>query len=213
MPATRVTSNSPWHIVLIMDDSGSMSGTSSQDVNEGMRELHAALEMASMGQKPYFKVSVISFGTRASTLCTAVSETDLDLNVVANFSGGSGTTNAAAALDEAQQLLLKNGGNETDFEPFVFFFSDGHPDNRQTAIAAADALKNLSVPAGTPRIVALGFGDVDDSFMKQIATNPELYKKMNESSDIVDLLPNIGTVAQSTPRGGAAAVEKSIMNL
>ena len=39
MPASRVTSKSPWHIVLVLDDSASMEGSPSADVNEALREL------------------------------------------------------------------------------------------------------------------------------------------------------------------------------
>ena len=93
----------------------------------------------------------------------------------------------------------------------MFFFSDGHPDNATLAKEAAEKLKALSLPSGRPRIVTLGFGAVDDDFMKAVATNSELYKKMNDSKDIVKLLPAIGTIG--TQPGGAEDVEEAIMNL
>jgi uncharacterized protein YegL len=211
MPASRVTSRNPWHMVLVLDDSGSMSGQPSQDLNEAMKDLIDALVTASMGQKPYFRVSVIAFGSNYQTLAEAVPETDLDEGVVANFRGSSGSTNAAAALDEAARILRNNPGQETDFEPFVFFLSDGHPDSASTALQAADKIKKLSLPSGSPRIVALGFGSVDDDFMGNIASNRELYKKLNSSKDIVSLLPAIGTIG--TQAGGAKDVEQAIMKL
>lgn len=198
-------------MVLVLDDSGSMSGQPCADLNEAIKELIDALVTASMGQKPYFKVSVISFGSNYQTLAEAVTENDLDENVVANFGGNSGSTNAAAALDEAARILKNNPGQETDFEPFVFFLSDGHPDNATQALQAADTIKNMSLPSGTPRIVTLGFGSVDDGFMGSIANNSELYKKMNSSKDIVKLLPAIGTIG--TQAGGAEDVEEAIMKL
>lgn len=211
MPASRVTSKNPWHIVLLLDDSGSMSGQPCNDLNEAIKELIDALVTASMGQKPYFKVSVIAFGSNFNTLAEAVPETDIDENVVANFQGSSGSTNAAAALDEAARILSNNPGQETDFEPFVFFLSDGCPDNASTALQAADKIKNLSLPSGAPRIVTLGFGNVDDGFMEGLANNSELYKKMDSSQDIVKLLPAIGTIG--TQAGGAEDVEEAIMKL
>lgn len=211
MPASRVTSKNPWHMVLVLDDSGSMSGQPCQDLNEAIKELIDALVTASMGQKPYFKVSVVSFGSNYDTLAEAIPETDLDENVIASFQGNSGSTNAAAALDEAARILSNNPGEETDFEPFVFFLSDGYPDNASTALQAADKIKSLSLPSGKPRIVTLGFGSVDDDFMGNIANNSELYKKMNSSQDIVKLLPAIGTIG--TQAGGAKDVEEAIMKL
>ncbi len=211
MPASRVTSRNPWHMVLVLDDSGSMSGSSSQYLNEAVKELVDALITASMGQKPYFKVSVVSFGSSFRTLAEAVPETDIDESVVANFQGSSGSTNAAAALDEAARILSANPGQETDFEPFVFFFSDGRPDNANTALQAADRIKSLSLPSGTPRVVTIGVGSVDDGFMESLANNSELYKKLNQPQDMVNLLPAIGTIG--TQAGGAEEVEEAIMKL
>ena len=214
MTASRVTSATPWHIVLVLDDSATMSGPPSQDVNEAIKQLIEELVVASMGEKPYFKVSVVSFGSSYDTIAEAVSETDLqkDLDAVANFGGKSGSTNAAAALDEAARILTSHPGQETDFEPFVFFLSDGHPDDNSEALEAAERIKNLSLPSGTPRIITLGFGRVDHSFMASIASNAELYKKMDSSEDIVRFLPAMGTMG-SNVTGGAAGVEEAIMKL
>lgn len=211
MPAPRVTSRTPWHVVLVLDDSGSMEKQPSQDLNEAIKQLVGEMETSSMGQKPYFRVSVISFGSNYHTIVEAVPETDLEESAIANFQGKSGTTNAAAALEEAARILSNNPGQETDFEPFVFFLSDGHPDNKSTALQAADKIKNLSLPSGTPRLVTLGFGSVDDDFMGKVANNSELYKKMNSSRDIVNLLPAIGTIG--TDAAGAQTVEEAIMKL
>lgn len=98
------------------------------------------------------------FSVKFTTLAEAVPETALDENVVANFKGNSGSTNAGAALDEAHRILRGNPGQDTDFEPFVFFLSDGHPDSSDTAQQAADRIKSLSLASGRPRIVTLGFG-------------------------------------------------------
>ncbi len=212
MTASRVTSKTPWHIVLVLDDSGSMSGQPSRDLNEAIKELISEFVTASMGTKPYFKVSVISFGSNYHTIVEAVAETALDENVVANFHGNSGSTNAAAALDEAARILSNNPGQKTDFEPFVFFLSDGCPNDNSEALKAADKIKNLSLPSGTPRIVTLGFGSVDDSFMSGVASNSELYKKMNSSKDIVKLLPAMGTIGTQVA-SGAEGVEEAIMKL
>lgn len=209
MPANRVTSKSPWHIVLVLDDSGSMMGKPASDVNEAIGELIDTLVTTSMGQKPYFKVSVISFGSNFSTLAEAVPETDLDENKVARFKGASGSTNIASALDEVARVLKANPGQANDFEPFIFVLSDGYPDDRPSALAAADRVKGLSLPSGTPRLITLGFGNVDHDFMQKVATNSELYKQLDESSDIVRLLPTIGTMGSSG--GGAEKVEESIM--
>lgn len=211
MPASRVTSKNPWHLVLLLDDSQSMEGEPSNDLNEALKEMIAELKMLSMGQKPYFKVSVVSFGSGYSNLLEAQSETNIDEDDLANFSGKSGSTNAAAALDEAARILKANPGEETDFEPFVFFLSDGYPDNADLALKSGSEIKGLDLASGRPRIVTLGFGDVDENFMKSLASNAELYKKLSSSADIRKLLPAIGTIG--TQVEGAAQVEEAIVRL
>ncbi|MBP2227675.1 uncharacterized protein YegL [Azospirillum agricola] len=211
MPALRITSKSPWHVVFIIDDSGSMSGRPSSDVNEAMETMIEEMRLLSQGKKPYFKVSVIAFGSNCTVRATAQSEVDIDLDGVTAFAGQSGSTNAAAALSEALDILTAHGGAPTDFEPFVFFLSDGAPDNGALALATADKIKGLQIPAGTPRIVSIGFGQPNDQFMTALASNPELYKKLQKSSDIKTFLPAIGTMAGTGT--GADGVAKAIMEL
>ncbi|PWC82494.1 hypothetical protein TSH100_23630 [Azospirillum sp. TSH100] len=211
MPAERVTSKSPWHVVFIIDDSGSMSGQPSSDVNQAMETMIEEMRLLSQGKKPYFKVSVISFGSDSKILAKVEPETQINLDAVMQFAGNSGSTNAAAALSDACQLLSSNGGAANDFEPFVFFLSDGAPDNEALALEAGRRIKALSVAAGTPRIVTIGFGQPNDQFMTALATTPELYKRLQVSSDIRAFLPAIGTVAGTNT--GADGVAQAIMQL
>jgi uncharacterized protein YegL len=212
MPANRVQSAHPWHVVLILDDSGSMSGAPADDLNKAIKAMIDEFQILSMGVKPYFKVSIISFGSDFKVLSEAQSEQQVDVTKVSNFNGESGSTNAAAALDEACNLLARNPGKDTDFTPFVFFMSDGNPDDESAAIAAGNKLKSLSIPAGTPRVVTIGLGsDVNDSFMQKLASNSELYKHVKDSKEIIKLFPAIGTIAGSAT--GAAAVEQAFVNI
>jgi uncharacterized protein YegL len=212
MPASRVTSNSPWHIVLVLDDSGSMSGNPAQHLNDAVTAMVDEMKILSGGKKPYFKLSVVSFGSRPTVLCTAESEQTVALQNIASFGGNSGSTDAASALTEAADLLARNVGAPTDFTPYVFFLSDGVPDDERAALAAGDRLKSLSLAAGTPRVVTIGFGTVNDAFMEKLATTPELYKKLRDPREIINLFPNIGTIAASQA-SGTAGVDQAIMNL
>ena len=211
MPADRITSKSPWHIVLVLDDSGSMQGDPVRDVNEAVTAMTDEMKIISGGLKPYFKISIISFGSRPEVICEATSEQAVDLSKAAALKGDSGTTDAAAALNEVIALLQRSPGQPTDFTPYVFFLSDGAPDDEGAALAAGDNLKRLSISSGGPRVVTIGFGDVKDDFMKKLATNPELYKKLAQSKEITKLFPAIGTIAQSAT--GTGSVDQAIMNL
>ncbi|MDX6406860.1 MAG: molecular chaperone DnaK [Blastocatellia bacterium] len=211
MPASRVNSMSPWHIVLVLDDSGSMIGSPADEVNNAVTAMIDELKLMTSGMKPYFKLSVITFGTRPELVCEAVSEQAVDMNKAASLKGDSGSTNAEAALEEAYQLLRKNPGAATDFTPYIFFLSDGAPDDVDAALAAGDKLKKMSIAAGTPKLVTIGFGPVNDDFMQKLASNTEMYKKLQDYRQIVKIFPAIGTIAQTAT--GTEGMDQAIMNL
>lgn len=211
MPASRVTSNSPWHIVLVLDDSGSMSGPPADEVNNSVTAMIEELKIMSMGMKPYFKLSVITFGSRPDVVCEAVSEQAVDMNKAAALKGDSGSTDAAAALEEVHTLLQKNPGAATDFTPYIFFLSDGAPDDVNSALAAGDKVKEMAIAAGTPKLVTIGFGSVNDDFMGKLASNTEMYKKLQDYKQIVKIFPAIGTIAQTAT--GTDGMDQAIMNL
>src|SRR5262245_20872808 len=170
MPASRVDSKHPWHVVLVLDDSGSMSGAPASDVNKAVAEM--VTEMSALsggGKKPYFRLSIVKFGSRPHRLAVCAGEGDIDLSQVTTLDGNSGSTNAAAALDEVQTILSTNPGQPTDFTPYVFFLSDGAPDDAPAALAAGNGVKALQISAGAPIIVTIGFGSVNDAFMSSLA--------------------------------------------
>jgi uncharacterized protein YegL len=218
MPADRITSNSPWHVVLVIDDSGSMSDdkngpSPASQVNEGLKSMVAEMEVIAKGTKPYFKISIIAFGDDADLISEATGERDIDINSIAIFSGSRGLTKCSEAFIRAAEVLKRNPGKDTDFRPYVFFFSDGCPnaDDVQLALDAAADLKRVSIPAGAPTIVALGYGAIDHKFMAQVASNRELFKELPDAAALVKFFPAIGTIAGT--KTGESAVNTAIMNL
>jgi uncharacterized protein YegL len=212
MPAPRVTRNSPWHIIFVLDDSGSMEGEAAKCLNEAMQGMLEEMKLMSQGTKPYFKLSVLAFGSSVELLAEAASEQLIDENKVTNFSGARGTTNMAAALEEAAVVLRRNPGVATDFDPYVFMLTDGHSDDESAALQAAQALKQIQVAAGKPRLVAIGLGSqVNMGFLQQVASNTELAKHLKESHDMVKFFPAIGTVVSSA--GGTQAIDQAIVDI
>ncbi len=211
MPANRVSSNSPWHIILVLDDSGSMQDQPARDLNAATSAMLDELKLMSSGVKPYFKLSIIKFGSRPTVIAKAVSEQTLTNDQVSSIDGSSGMTNAAPALQEVVEILGKNPGKSTDFVPYVFFLSDGALDDEPEALRVGDSIKSLSIAAGAPRIVTIGFGAANDSSMTKLASTPELYKRLATSKDMVKLFPAIGTIASTAT--GTAAVDQAIINI
>lgn len=209
MPADRVTSATPWHIVLVLDDSGSMSGEPAQSLNAAVDGVIGELQLASQGKKPYFRVSVIAFGSHPKVLAEAVSEQAIDVGTVTTFRGESGSTDVAAALKCATDLLRRNGGAATDFTPYVFLMSDGHPDDPRGALSAAEALKQLEIPAGQPRLVSIGVPGADEDFMRDVASTSELYV-FCDPDKLKRLFPQIGTNVGGLSGGGADAMDQVI---
>jgi uncharacterized protein YegL len=210
MPADRVTGKTPWHVLFVLDDSLSMEGDPARDVGKAVQAMIEEMRIISSGMKPYFRVSIVRFGSAPEVLCEAVSEQDIDLDRVSAMEGTSGSTNAAAALEESMRILREHPGEATDFNPYVFFFSDGEPDDGKAALQAGQNLKALGISAGTPRLVTIGYGNVNDAFMSDLASNKELYKKLKNHQEITKFLPQIGTIAQS--QVGVQGVDAAIMN-
>lgn len=212
MPAERVTSNSPWHLVLVLDNSGSMAGVAATKLNELLDTMLEEMKLISMGTKPYFKLSIIVFGSNVQLLAEGESEKIIDKMKITSFKGDSGGTNMAAALNEAAAVLKRKPGNPTDFEPYILLLTDGHPDNESAALKAAQAIRDMEVAAGKPHLVAIGLGDgVNMDFLRQVATNPELVKHLQKPEDLNRLFPVIGTLV--TGEGGSHAVDQAIIDL
>lgn len=215
MPAPRVTSNSPWHIVLVLDDSGSMADSGKATMlNEALDAMIEEMRLQTQGMKAYFRMSVIAFGSHALILSEASDEKTVDKGRITSFAGNSGGTDIAAALNEATNVLKRNPGKPTDFDPYVFLLTDGKADNEDEALRAVASLKELTIAAGKPRVIAIGLGverDVNMPFLRNVATNPELAKHLKNASDLVRFFPQIGTIVSSM--SGTAAIDAAIIDI
>lgn len=212
MPSNKVTSRSPWHVIFVLDDSGSMTGTPIESLNLAMKETIDEMEVATMGgAKQYFKVSVIKYGSESEIICENTTETTIDVDKVFSLSADSGLTNMAEALDDAKAILERNPGEQSDFRPYVFLLSDGEPTG-EDPIVSAEVLKSLNIASGSPRIVTIGVGDdLNDSVMGAIASNPEFYKKLATPKDVINIFfPAIGTATQTATT--EQDVEETIVN-
>jgi hypothetical protein len=89
MPAPRVTRNSPWHIVFVLDDSDGMNGEPAKALNEAMEGMLEEMKLMSQGTKPYFKLSFIAFGSSVEVLAEAQTEQQADPLRIGRLAGGA----------------------------------------------------------------------------------------------------------------------------
>lgn len=197
----RITGKSPMHMVLIADDSGSMKGDPAAAATKAIHAWVNELYVATRGKKPYFRFSLISFGSTPTVVAEALDVRDIDVKPFV-LDGSSGRTNLVAALAAARQIVSRDGATAEHCPPVVFLFTDGKPTDENghetplatnAALAEAQALKATPLVCGSPFIVALGFGEASDAFLSQVASTPGLYRRLKSAQELIALLPDIGT--------------------
>lgn len=204
----RIQGSNPMHMVLLADNSGSLEGRPAADVTEAVQNWIYELQQATRGKKEYFKFSLIRFGSLVEIIAGCVNVNDVDAATVI-IDGQGGSTNMSDALTAALGVITEHAA-PNHCPPFVFLYTDGHPDDAGATLAASKQLKDVSLPCGTPRVVALGFGEANDELLRKIATSPEFYKRVASSQDLMRLLPAIGTPTQKAGGGTVGDFERQI---
>jgi uncharacterized protein YegL len=188
----QISSQHPMHILLLADDSESMAGEPADLATEAIQAWILELQLQCRGKKPWFRFSLVTFGSSAEAIARCLNVNDIDASGFA-LDGSSGTTDLAAALSVARELIESDGATDAHCPPFVFLFTDGRADDEVAALREAAWLKRMDLPCGAPRIVTLGFGGVDHAFLSQLATTHEFHKSLATPHDLVRLLPKMGT--------------------
>jgi hypothetical protein len=188
-------------MVLVADDSGSMRGPPAAAATQAIHAWVNELYMTTRGKKPYFRFSLVSYGSSPSIVAEAVDVRDVDVKPFV-LDGSSGRTNLVAVLEAVRELVARDGATAQHCPPSVFIFTDGKPTDEHgresdatTAAALAEAalLKALPLACGSPFVVTLGFGDASDAFLRELASTPNHYHRLPNAQALVKLLPDIGT--------------------
>jgi uncharacterized protein YegL len=210
----RISSKAPMHIILLADNSGSMrfkvppsDQTAAELASFAIQQWVAALQARTQFKKPYFKFSLILFENGIDVWCRAADVNGLNADNLGLEGVERARTNMSEALDEARTILETTPTSSAECPPYVFLYSDGRPDDEETALAAADRLKQLELPSGTPTIVTIGFGNVDEECLTAIASGPEFFKKLPTAVELLELLPRVGT-----PRTTVADFKEALRN-
>lgn len=131
---------SPIELVLVIDTSGSMSGSNMTSTKQSATTLvNNLFDIASQIQ-----VSVISFESTAR-LCTTSSDRNTVLETI-NSLYASGGTNMSPALDIAKNIFeqtIKNGDEK--IYPYLIVLTDGNTENANSCYQKLLALQNSQI--------------------------------------------------------------------
>ncbi|MCP5518848.1 MAG: VWA domain-containing protein [Verrucomicrobiales bacterium] len=181
-------------MILIADDSGSMSGQPAQQVTEGLQDFIAKLQSFGRGEKSYFRILFVKFGDQPHV----VHEFADVLQIPADgfkVSGDSGCTNMDEALEMvATKMEQHRLQSELDPAPLVIFWSDGQ-NTGGDPLPAAQRIKAIQCPCGrAPLVVTCGFGEAERELLEGIATSPEHFKPFQSAQELEVFLGNVGTL-------------------
>jgi len=196
-PAPRVTSKNPLQVVLIADDSGSMSGEPAAKVTDGLQDFISKLQSFKGGEKSYFRILFVTFGSQPKVVHEFA---DILQVKVPDFkvTGDSGNTNIDLALElVAAKMEAHRPQSELDPAPLVLFWSDGQNTGGDPR-PAAQRIKSLQCPGGrTPLVIACGFGQAESGTLEGISSSPEHSRLFQKAEELVAFLGNVGTMVTS----------------
>lgn len=198
---------------LVCDESGSMSGEPIDAINASLPDLHAEI-----GSNPVVadktRFCLIGFSDRADILLPL---SDLSTVTTMPKLDAKGGTSYAKAFDMLRQTIdsdvaeLKRDGHEV-YRPAVFFLSDGQPNDDWHAAFAALTDGGWRPH---PNILAFGFGQADESIIRQVATTRAFIadgtmgpaQALREfAQSLIRSIVNSGTQSGADPSGGATLV-------
>lgn len=182
----------PADIVLLVDTSGSMSGTKMGAARTAVLEF--------VGQLDYglHQVGLISFSTEVSLVQPLTANPRALIRAIPELGDDAGTNMAAAmalAADELDSPRARRGARQV-----VVVLSDGRPtDSAEGVLNVAGQFRSAGRDVYT---IGLGL-DVDRWFMRQVATAPNFYFEAPTEYDLVGIYTAISR------RVGAAALLRS----
>ena len=194
MADVRVTSKNPLQVVLVADDSGSMSGDPADKVTEGIRDFIVKLQSFGRGEKNYFNLLLVKFGDSPQVVHDFTPILDVHSNDI-NVTGDSGSTNMDQALELVADKMEANAPkSELDPAPLVIFWSDGQ-NTGGDPLPAAQRIKAMQCPCGrSPLFITCGFGEAEKGALEPMATSSEHYKELQSAQELEGFLGNVGTL-------------------
>ncbi|XP_035684396.1 matrilin-2-like [Branchiostoma floridae] len=164
-------------LLVILDESGSITSPVFYDARDALGELLGYICPGIGPNYPYHQVAFMTFSSRFTE--------HFDFNDYGTYAGvrnaisqvtySSGGTATHEALDYARTTMFANGdfsvstkGLRSGSLKEVLLITDGQPNDASATVAAAQRLQNIGVS-----VFALGIGNVVNSHMEQLVSEPE----------------------------------------
>lgn len=171
-------------VILAIDLSGSMRGDPVTKAQQAMKEFLGQLE------PEYSKVGVLAFADRSKLVIQPTDDFERVEQEIDNMDVGDvGICTGAEPFTDAYTALKASGVDETkDKVRYLVVLTDGVWDNTEYAIKQAKRCHKEGI-----EVMALGFGDADYDFLRQIASTDDFASLTNLS----DLTGSFSKIAQA----------------
>jgi molecular chaperone DnaK (HSP70)/uncharacterized protein YegL len=170
------TGTRPRRVALLMDASGSMHSRMTE-AKEACRQFIANTDFNSV------EMGIVRFGDGGASVLHAMSNNARSLlDKVETLAPGGGTPMHAAVREGI--TLLAAGGN--DVEKYIVLFTDGFPDDRNSAVLASGEAKR-----GGISVLCIGVGTADQNLLDELATTPGQVTFAASSAQMVASFGNV----------------------
>jgi len=160
-------------VMLVVDRSGSMSGTPLQDAKNAAKAFVDRLDLSSGGDQ----VGLVSYSDSA-TLNHQLSTSASSVKAAIDGLVSGGYTNITDGINKAQ-AELETSRHDPANQPVIILMTDGVHNVGAVPGPAADAAK-----AKGTRIFTIGLGSVDEAQLQSLASSPSDYYYAPTSSDL-----------------------------
>ncbi|KAJ0395004.1 hypothetical protein P43SY_002157 [Pythium insidiosum] len=158
---THVSGDGKMHHVLVLDASGSMSGSPWQHLMGAYAE-YINNRINDRGTTDL--VSVITFDSSARIQYDAVSITSMRTAPVQYTGGGTSYASGLRLVNEVMSRIMFD-----DYKPVIVFFSDGHPHDPVEGEQLAQHIRQAYAMYGL-KAFAVGFGSINLHILERVAT-------------------------------------------
>lgn len=176
----------PLHIVLVLDGSGSMQGTPTQQMKQAASRLIRSLDMENY---PSTKVGVVEFNSNARTLCRLTNNTNQAIGCVNRVSAAGGTR-IDAGIQEGMRVMSqgRQGLNKDEITEVMVVLSDGG--NNAGCDPVLQAARQARGQGILMIAICVGPG-CDEACMRQVASSPRYYFKAENAGALQGIFEQI----------------------